>query len=69
MDSCYTSVIDTTTVDGYVVFNTTRPLDCGIANTYVVQIDTAMSLITAWNPSDPALSYHNKNVFGFSQTL
>jgi len=67
IDGCYTSQF--TEVDGFVIFNTTRPLDCGIANTYVVQLSSAMKLITAWNPSSPTLSFHDGNYFGFTQTL
>ena len=69
VDSCYTTTIDTASVSGYVIFNTTRPLDCNIADTYVVQLDTTLELCTAWNPSDPNLSFHQNNYFGFSQTL
>ena len=51
IDSCYTSTV--TPGSGYTIFNTTRPLDCGIDNTYVVQLDTNLTLINAWNPNNP----------------
>lgn len=59
VDSCYTTSISPGT--GFVVFNVTRPLDCGIANTYVVQLDTNFTVINAWNPTNPELSYHGPN--------
>lgn len=50
-----------------VEFTTTRKLDCGIDNTFVVQIDVEMDLITAWNPNKNNLSYHGQNKYEFVQ--
>jgi len=35
VDGCYTSSNEATS-DGYIQFTVTRPLDCGIDNTYVI---------------------------------
>ena len=50
--ACYTTTI-TQQDDGYTKFETTRPLECGTSNSYVVSLDTKLSLITAWNPNNP----------------
>ena len=55
--------------DSSVTFAVTRPLDCGIESSYVVQLDTELSLITVWNPDNPELSFHDKNALEFTQTL
>lgn len=48
---CYTTSV---TQDGDTVnFTATRPLECtAVADSYVVQLDTELSLITAWNPTN-----------------
>jgi len=63
---CYTSTI-TDLGNNYAQFITTRPLDCGIPDSYVVKLDTELHLITGWNPDDPKLSYHENNVLEFVQ--
>jgi hypothetical protein len=55
--------------DSSVKFFVTRPLDCGIESSYVVELDTDLSLIAAWNPDSPELSYHSKNRLEFVQML
>ena len=48
IDPCYTNTWTVNSEAGTVDFVTTRPLDCGIADTYVVQLDVSMSLCAAW---------------------
>ena len=60
--------------DSTVTITTTRPLECsGITDpngdSYVVQLDTDMSLCMAWNPDSPELSYHNSNRSQFTFML
>ena len=35
----------------------------------MVPLDTQLSLIAAWNPSNSALSYHDQNYLQFKQSL
>ena len=44
-------------------------MDCGINDSYAVETDSLLDLITAWNPSDPALSFHEGNYFSFQQNF
>ena len=49
-----------------------RPLECtGITDlhgdSYVIQLDTSLSLCMAWNPDSPDLSFHNGNILQFTQ--
>lgn len=61
-DSCYTTSFEQDTVADTVSFTVSRPLECtDVANSYVVQLDTALDLIMAWNPDSPAMSFHDKN--------
>lgn len=41
MQACYTSTI-TDLGNGSLQFITTRPLDCGVSNSYVVKLDSKM---------------------------
>ena len=61
---CYTTSMSQ---EGDTVnFTATRPLECtAVADSYVVQLDTELSLITAWNPDNSQLSYHQSNKFEF----
>ncbi len=68
LEPCYTWT-KTVNADTTVTFAVTRPLDCGIENSYVVQLDTELSLISAWNPDSPTLSFHGENFSEFTQTL
>ena len=69
VNGCYTSSWAETS-DGFVQFTVTRPLDCGIETTYVVQTGVAVSAISAWNPGSPQLSYHGSaNHIQFTQTF
>ena len=43
---CYSTTFHKT--DTGVLFNTTRPLDCNIKDTYVVQLDKFLPLISSW---------------------
>ena len=73
MAACYdTSIVDNG--DGTITFTATRPLECtGITNygggSYVVQLDTEISLCMAWNPNKGSLSFHDNNANTFSQML
>ena len=66
MQSCYTTSV-TKKDDGNVEIMTTRPLDCGIANSYAVTLDTDLSLISAWDGSNAKMVYHGKNYLEFTQ--
>ena len=72
MAACYETKI-TKGDDGYINFLTTRGLDCDATDysggSYVVALDTELSLISSWNPKNPQLSYHGKNKIEFKQTL
>lgn len=65
-ESCYTTKINDLG-NGFIEFITTRPLDCNIADSYVVALDTELELITAWNPTNPVLSFHSGNYLEFTQ--
>jgi len=60
LQDCYTTSY-TVNADSTIFFKATRPLDCNVVKSYVVKLDEELSLITAWNPTDPVLSYHNGN--------
>jgi len=60
LQSCYTTSY-TVNTDGTIFFKATRPLDCGVTDSYVVKLDEELSLISAWNPTNPVLSYHKKD--------
>ena len=47
----------------------TRPLDCGVADSYVVQLDKDLALITAWQTTTSAIAYHGTNRYSFTQAL
>ena len=67
--ACYTT---TQTLDGSTyTLTATRPLDCSdvVADSYLIQLDTTLSLITAWDDSSATLTYHNENKFGFTLYL
>ena len=51
--------------DDWVTFAVTRPLDCGIESSYVIELDAELSLIAAWNPESPQLSYHGESRMEF----
>ena len=67
VDACYTSSF--TDGGSSVDFTVTRPLDCGIDTSYVVQVDAELDLIAAWNPKSPEMSFHGANHLEFKQTL
>ena len=71
MAECYETEI--TQEDGYVNFLAKRSLECDATDysggSYVVALDTELSLIASWNPNNPLLSYHGKNKIEFKQTL
>ena len=69
IDPCYTNTWTVNSEAGTVDFVTTRPLDCGIPDTYVVQLDVSMSLCAAWLPSSPYLDYHGSNREAYEQLL
>ena len=52
---------------------TKRSLECDATDyaggSYVVALDTELSLISSWNPKNSQLSYHGKNKIEFKQTL
>ena len=63
---CYT-VVTTSDGAGTYTMTATRPLECtGIADSYVIQLDTTLSLITAWSDSSSTLTYHDGDKFGFA---
>lgn len=66
-DNTYAPCYDTSfTEDGDMInFIATRPLDCQIKNTYVVQLDKNLELCVAWNPDDPSMSDHDDNTKKF----
>ena len=69
-DSCYTTSFEQDSTAGTVNFTASRPLECtDVANSYVVQLDTALDLIMAWNPSNPAMSFHDNNYKQFISTI
>ena len=68
LQACYTTSY-TVNADGTIFFKATRPLDCGVANSYVVKLGEELSLISAWNPTNPVLSFHSLNALQFTQTL
>ena len=56
--------------NGMINITATRPLECStVENSYVITLDSELSLITAWNPSDSSMSYHDSNKFEFKQLL
>ena len=68
LQSCYT----TKTVqnnDGTIFLTAERPLDCGIAESYVIKLDEDLSLIAAWSATNPALVYHEGNRMEFKSYL
>ncbi len=67
ISSCYTT---TSTLDGTTyTLTATRPLDCSdvVADSYLIQLDTTLSLITAWSDTSSTLTYHDGDKFGFTQ--
>ena len=76
-DFAYEACYDTSFVqndDGTITITTTRPLECtGMTDikggSYVIQLDTEIDLIMAWNPDDPDISFHDGNLKNFSQML
>ena len=45
-------------------------MDCGVADSYVVALDTELSLMSAWKSGSPNVSYHGgSNHVGISQYL
>lgn len=67
LQSCYST---SQSIDGNnYEFVTTRPLDCNVADSYVIRLDVELSLISAWSPTDDDLAYHDKNYIEFKQLL
>ena len=61
-DSCYESSYTVDSKTKTVSFIATRPLECtDVSNSYVVQLDTVLDLIMAWNPDDYNMSFHDNN--------
>jgi len=59
MQACYTTAIYEGGND-MIQFITTRPLDCNIADSYVVKLDKEMQLNSAWQ-NTYYLSFHDQN--------
>jgi len=68
LQTCYTWNYRTLS-SGEIHFTATRPLDCGIPNSYVVKLDTELTLITAYQSTTQAIAYHDNNRFSFPKTL
>lgn len=54
--------------DGTYTITTLRDLECMIPNTYVVQLDKALTFITAWDATSPTMVYHGANKKSFPRT-
>ena len=66
MQKCY-DVVHNKNDDGSISIYASRPLDCGIEDSYVIELDKPLQLITAWNTDGPDLQYHgDNNKFGFN---
>ena len=65
LQSCYDPVFNVND-DGTVTIYASRPLDCGVEDSYVIELDKQLQLITAWNTKGPELSYHEGDKFGFN---
>ena len=56
---CYnfTSTLDPFNPE-FIDFVTTRPLECDIEGSYVIETDQILDMISAWNPDESNMSYH-----------
>ena len=67
---CYTTTSSVDETTQVATLTATRPLECaGIADSYVIQLDTNLAIITAWDDSSSTLTYHDTNKFSFTQYL
>lgn len=64
MQSCYTTTAKKLS-SGFIEFTTSRPLDCGVNDSYLVETDTLLPLIAAWSTDGPEMSYHFGNILQF----
>lgn len=60
--ACYTYSIEPDPEDSdFVDFITSRPLDCGIEDSYLIETDQITPMIAAWNPKNSYMSFHGIN--------
>ena len=71
MATCYTTSMEAN--GDFMDFTVTRDLECAekdkTGGSYVVALDTELSLIASWNPNNPELSFHMNHYLEFKQTI
>lgn len=68
LQPCYTTSYKQNT-DGTVSLTASRPLDCGIEDSYVVQLDQELQLNVAWANTSPMMIYHGDDYIQFTGYL
>ena len=65
LQSCYKTTKQVDADAGTVTITASRPLDCGVKDSYVIQPDTQLNLISAWDTTSPEMKYHGDNIKTF----